>query len=100
MNVTGVVALVFDKDGAPIETVGAVLSTLNVDEVAPASVLPAASEDSPAATVMDTVPFPEHPVTLTSGVVVAASAIPETEQPVLLPLIVMSPATRAVGAIS
>ena len=78
------------------ETVGAVLSTVTEElGPAPVSVLPAASADWAAATVMVKVPLPVQPDTVTSGVVVAPLVMFTVLHETPLPLTVMSPDARA-----
>jgi len=78
-------------------TVGAALSTVTAElGPAPASVFPAVSADWAAATLMVKEPLPEHPDTVTSGVVVAPSAmftVVQVTPPA--PVTVMSPVARA-----
>ena len=60
-------------DGDPIETVGAVLSSVKVvDGPTAAAVFPAASEAEAAATEIPTAPSPEQDVRVTVRVVVPA----------------------------
>ena len=83
-------------EGAPIESVGAVLSTLKVVEgPAPESALAALSVLVAAATVIPTVPFPlqEERETVRAEVPVPLTASVQSAVPVLLS--VTSPTTSA-----
>ena len=71
MNVTSVPALASVTDGAPMASVGTVLSTLKVLEgPTPEAVFPAASAAVPLPTVMDVVPSPVQDVSVIVRVVV------------------------------
>ena len=77
-------------EGAPIKTVGAVLSSVKVvDGPTPAAVLPAASEAEPEATVIPTAPSPVQLESVTVRVEVPApvTAAVQSADPVLFTVI-------------
>ena len=73
MYVTEALDLASVTEGEPIETVGAVLSTINeVDGPAESAVFPAKSLAEAAASEIDAVPSPEHDDKVTVRVAVPA----------------------------